>query len=134
MASETKPEDDVLDPAAAIQLISAVTLTTRDMAASIAFYQSLGMTLRYGGPSAGFSSLQAGNCHINLTAKSTVTPAFWGRIIFHVEDVDASHRQLLAHGYISDTTPADALWGERYFHINDPSGHALSIAKPLCVA
>lgn len=133
MAGENKPEDDVLDPGAAIRLISAVTLTAHDMAASIAFYQSLGMTLRYGGPSAGFSSLQAGNCHINLAAKPAATPAFWGRIIFHVEDVDASHRQLLARGYISDTTPADALWGERYFHIRDPSGHALSIAKPLPV-
>lgn len=131
MTAETARDGSANRPPSGIRRISAVTLTAADMAASIAFYQSLGMRLRYGGPGAGFTSLHAGPCYINLIAQPAMTPAFWGRVIFHVEDVDVVHQQLLAQGYACETRPADAPWGERYFHVRDPSGHELSIAKPL---
>ncbi|MGK2913037.1 MAG: VOC family protein [Porticoccaceae bacterium] len=131
MTVETTPDGTARHPPGGIRLISAVTLTASDMAASVAFYQTLGMTIRYGGSTALFTSLHAGACYINLIAKPAMTPGFWGRIIFHVEDVDAIYQQLLAQGYVGETAPADASWGERYFHIRDPSGHELSIAKSL---
>ncbi|MGE0417017.1 MAG: VOC family protein, partial [Acetobacteraceae bacterium] len=55
----------------------------------------------------------------------------WGRAIFHVSDVDATHAQAVAAGYTPSFTPRDASWGERYFHIRDPDGHELSFARPL---
>ena len=61
----------------------------------------------------------------------TIDHAWWGRLIFHVDDVDALHRRLLAMGLTPAAAPEDAAWGERFFHINDPDGHELSFACPL---
>jgi catechol 2,3-dioxygenase-like lactoylglutathione lyase family enzyme len=113
--------------------ISAVTLATHDMARAIAFYEALGFALRYGGPHASFSSLDAGNACLNLIAEGTAgrSWSWWGRVIFRVADVDGLHRHALAQGLRPDAAPADATWGERYFHISDPDGHELSFATPL---
>jgi len=113
--------------------ISAVTLATHDMARALRFYDALGFALRYGGATASFSSLDAGNAYLNLIAEGTAgrTWSWWGRIIFRVADVDALHGRAVARGLRPDAAPADATWGERYFHITDPDGHELSFATPL---
>ena len=113
--------------------ISAVTLATHDMARALAFYETLGFALRYGGATASFSSLDAGSAYLNLIAEGTAgrSWSWWGRVIFHVADVDALHERAVARGLRPDAAPADASWGERYFHITDPDGHELSFAKPL---
>ena len=46
--------------------LSAVTLAVRDMARSLAFYQGLGFTIKYGDDSSAFSSLHAGLGYLNL--------------------------------------------------------------------
>lgn len=118
-----------------IESINAVTLATGDMAASLVFYQALGMRLRYGGADARFTSLQSGACHVNLSAALVVSAApFPGRVIFYVDDVDATYTKICTAGYVPETAPADAPWGERFFHIRDPSGHELSLARPLAAA
>ena len=118
-----------------IESINAVTLATGDMAASLAFYRALGMRLRYGGADARFTSLQSGACHVNLSAALVVSAApFPGRVIFYVDDVDAAYTKICTAGYVPETAPADAPWGERFFHIRDPSGHELSLARPLAAA
>jgi catechol 2,3-dioxygenase-like lactoylglutathione lyase family enzyme len=117
---------------ATIQRLSAVTLKIADMEKSVQFYQDvLGLELRYGGSSAGFTSLRIPNTRfsfINLQLGSA-TPD-WGRIIFHVSDVDAFWARLKQNGFEPDR-PQDACWGERYFHMHDPDGHELSFAQPL---
>jgi len=115
-----------------ITSISAITLGTHDMASALRFYRALGFALRYGGESAAFSSFSAGNACLNLIAESPERRwSWWGRVIFHVPDVDALYRQALQHGLSPDAAPCDASWGERYFHITDPDGHELSFATPL---
>lgn len=117
---------------ASIRSISAVTLATHDMAAAVAFYQALGFALRYGGPAAAFTSFSAGNACLNLTTEGSEREwSWWGRVIFHVEDVDALHAQATAAGLRPQDVPRDATWGERYFHVTDPDGHELSFATPL---
>lgn len=112
--------------------INAVTLRTGDMAACIAFYRALGMEITFGGPAARFTTLSAGNCHVNLSAALVVSAEpFPGRVIFHVDDVDALYARICGAGYTPETAPEDAPWGERFFHIRDPSGHELSFARPL---
>jgi catechol 2,3-dioxygenase-like lactoylglutathione lyase family enzyme len=54
----------------------------------------------------------------------------WGRLIFHVADVDAFWTHLKEEGFDPER-PRDASWGERYFHVLDPDGHELSFARPL---
>jgi catechol 2,3-dioxygenase-like lactoylglutathione lyase family enzyme len=115
-----------------IECISAVTLATHDMARAVQFYRSLGFQILYGGETASFTSLSAGPNYLNLIAQPAERRwSWWGRLIFHVADVDSMHRRALTAGFQPETAPADATWGERYFHITDPDGHELSFARPL---
>jgi len=121
-----------------VRSISAVTLTVADMARSVDFYRNkIGLEILYGGGSASFSSFKVGEGYLNLMlAPPGVfgpqdTQTRWGRLIFHVDDVDALYRSLVQAGLTPSTEPADASWGERYFHIDDPDSHELSFAKPL---
>ena len=115
-----------------VEGISAVTLATRDMARAVRFYRALGFEPCYGGEGAAFTSLRAGAGYLNLIAQPARPHGpWWGRVIFHVADVDALYRMALAHGLRPEAEPRDAPWGERYFHLTDPDGHALSFATPL---
>ena len=115
-----------------IESISALTLATHDMARSVRFYEALGFALRYGGPQASFTSFSAGNACLNVTTEGSERAwAWWGRVIFHVADVDALYRQAVSCGLLPQAPPHDATWGERYFHLTDPDGHELSFATPL---
>jgi catechol 2,3-dioxygenase-like lactoylglutathione lyase family enzyme len=102
------------------------------MEESVRFYQGvLGLEIVYGGPSASFTSLRIPDADfpfINLQLGRPI--ADWGRIIFHVADVDAFCDYLKEKGF-KPQNPEDASWGERYFHMYDPDGHELSFARPL---
>ena len=112
--------------------ISAVTLTTHDMARAVGFYRLLGFEMLYGGGDAAFTSFKAGGGFLNLIAEPAERRwSWWGRVIFYDSDVDALHARLVAAGYRTDTAPRDAEWGERFFHVTDPDGHELSFARPL---
>jgi catechol 2,3-dioxygenase-like lactoylglutathione lyase family enzyme len=124
-----RPEKPGTSP---ILSISAVTLWTKDMARSVAFYRSLGFELIYGGETERFTSLRAGSGYLNLaTVEASGKIPSWGRVIFYVEDVDAFHEEAVRAGHQPDFAPRDAAWGERYFHLDDPDGHALSFARPI---
>jgi catechol 2,3-dioxygenase-like lactoylglutathione lyase family enzyme len=113
--------------------ISAITLATHDMARALRFYSTVGFAVIYGGPTAAFTSLRAGEAqYLNLIAQPTDRRwSWWGRLIFYESDLDALHSKLVAAGLSPDTQPRDAEWGERFFHITDPDGHELSFAWPL---
>jgi len=117
---------------ARIEKVSAITLNVADMEASVRFYREvLGLELLDGGPNAGFSSLRIPGSEfpiINLQHGRTAVR--WGRMIFHVADVDAFWTHLKENGLKPDN-PHNASWGERYFHIHGPDGHELSFARPL---
>jgi catechol 2,3-dioxygenase-like lactoylglutathione lyase family enzyme len=116
-----------------IESISAVTLAVSEMARSVAFYRALGFELLAGGDEAGFTTFGVGPGFLNLQvdAAHAPVPAIWGRVIFHVDDVDAMHARALEAGLTPATAPSDATWGERYFHLRDPDGHELSFARVL---
>ena len=115
-----------------VKSISAVTLAVANMAASVDFYEDkVGLEMLYGGATASFTSFRVGEGYINLTLEPDRLPGWWGRLILHVDDVDALHRRLVCAGLSPSTEPTDASWGERYFHIEDPDSHELSFAKPL---
>jgi uncharacterized glyoxalase superfamily protein PhnB len=87
--------------------------------------------MSYGGPSDAFSSFKVGEGYLNLISDRQATTNWWGRLIFHVDDVDVLYARLLRAGLSPSTKPADASWGERYFHIDDPDCNELSFAKPI---
>lgn len=124
--------NDLTDEMAIMERISAVTLMIRDMRTSVAFYQALGLRLGTGGSDAKFTTFWAGASALNLAvAPSAGTQARWGRVIFHVSDVDALYHVLERAGIAADFRPRDAAWGERYFHVTDPDGHEISFATPI---
>jgi catechol 2,3-dioxygenase-like lactoylglutathione lyase family enzyme len=116
---------------AVIEHLSAVTLLTADMRRSVEFYRALGFELRHGGETAAFTTFAVGSGYLNLEGSAERPLSGWGRVIFHVADVDATYERAVAHGFRPSMPPSDAPWGERFFHILDPSGHELSFAKPL---
>ncbi len=115
-----------------IEKVSAITLNVTDMERSLRFYRDVvALELLYGGPDAGFSSLRVPGTEfpiINLQQGRAT--AGWGRMIFHVADVDAFWTHLREKGFEPDI-PQNAFWGERYFHVHDPDGHEVSFARPL---
>ena len=89
------------------------------------------MELLDGGENACFSSLRPKDTQsavLNLEQGRSV--ADWGRLIFHVPDVDVFWAHLKALGFDPER-PRNASWGERYFHMPDPDGHELSFACPI---
>jgi catechol 2,3-dioxygenase-like lactoylglutathione lyase family enzyme len=115
-----------------VERISAVTLKVRDMSRSVHFYNEiLGLEIIYGGSNASFSSLRTTGAEAAILNLEQGAPAKrWGRIVFHVTDVDELWSYLKTKG-CNAAQPSDAAWGERYFHLHDPDGHELSFAKPL---
>jgi catechol 2,3-dioxygenase-like lactoylglutathione lyase family enzyme len=112
--------------------ISAVTLATSDMARAVRFYRALGFDLASGGEMTQFTSFVVGDGHLNLIAAPPRTRrSWWGRVIIHVDDVDALHARAVSAGLEPHAEPRDAEWGERYFHMTDPDGHELSFARTL---
>ena len=123
-------EDMSVPPA--VEGISAVTLVTHDMARAVRFYRAMGFTIRTGGELASFTSLHAGSGYLNLIARPVDHKrSSWGRVIFHVTNVDDLYALAVAAGLEPDSAPSDAPWGERFFHLTDPDGHELSFARPL---
>jgi len=120
-----------MSDASPIQALSAITLAVTDMARSVRFYRGLGFELKFGGEDARFTSFHAGSGFLNLLPDSDAEVRFWGRVIFHVDDVDAMHARAVELGLVPHFPPEDAPWGERYFHVTDPDGHELSFARPL---
>lgn len=118
--------------AVTIESISAVTLSTPDMRASIGFYTSLGFEKIYGGEDEPLTSFRVGRGFLNLMPTDDGgSSTTWGRVIIYVSNVDAMFERCLANGWKPSTKPADAPWGERYFHISDPAGHEISFARPI---
>jgi catechol 2,3-dioxygenase-like lactoylglutathione lyase family enzyme len=115
-----------------IERISALTLRVANMRISVQFYHDvLGMELLYGGERAQFSSLRAQDADSAILNLEQGEPKQdWGRVIFHVADVDALWAHFRELGFRPEI-PRDASWGERYFHMLDPDGHELSFARSL---
>ena len=119
--------------------ISAVTLSVSDMKKSVDFYSKIpNFKIVYGGSDSQFTSFlidDIAKSYLNLKLNETCSPDF-GRIIFHVDDVDELFAYMENDETISvlgklETKPEDAPWGERFFHMLDPDGYRLSFATPI---
>lgn len=124
----------------AVNRISAVTIRVEDMGRSCKFYSRIpGFILAHGGPAESFTSFEAGRgskMYLNLELARKTGAQDFGRIIFHVDDVDGLFLHIKKDDFLSagatiETEPKDAAWGERFFHVRDPDGYQLSFARPL---
>ncbi len=124
----------------AVAELNAITLRTVDMAAAVEFYELIGCTVVFGGPTSDFTTMAiddfipgSATNFINLTVEQADQgrPSFWGRYIIFVDDPDAHHQRLVAAGRQPMMAPSNAGWGERYFHVLDADGHEVSLARRL---
>jgi catechol 2,3-dioxygenase-like lactoylglutathione lyase family enzyme len=137
--------------------ISAVTLIIENMERSCNFYSQIpGFKLVYGGLLKDtFTTFEIGEEHVpkmylnlelsitnnnnhnhHITDYNSRKRQYFGRIIFHTEDVDRLYSYFKSNEHISslisfENEPTDAAWGERYFHIREPDGYQLSFAEPI---
>jgi catechol 2,3-dioxygenase-like lactoylglutathione lyase family enzyme len=114
-----------------IELVLAPRVRVANMRASVRFYKDvLGLEIIYGSEGSYFTSLRTKDGDTILNLEHGNASMRWGRVIFHVSDVDRSWAYLMEKGFHPDS-PQDASWGERYFHLPDPDGHELSFARPI---
>ena len=98
------------------------------------FYSTMpNFKLVYSNPKKSFVTFKIeDNQFLNLEYSENQASDF-GRIIFHVKDVDKVYSHL-KQSPLSDrieTIPTNASWGERFFYIRDPDNHQIAIAMPL---
>jgi uncharacterized glyoxalase superfamily protein PhnB len=132
-------------------VLNTLSLFARDMAASLAFYQRLGIAV----PEEALQQASVGQAHhvelpmpggftLELDSQA-VTKAYdpgWKEaasggarltIGFHVESrdaVDATYADMTGAGYSSHLAPFDAFWGARYAILEDPDGNQVGIMSP----
>jgi catechol 2,3-dioxygenase-like lactoylglutathione lyase family enzyme len=72
-----------------VEKISAVTLRVASMEVSVRFYKDvLGLEIVYGGERSYFTSLRTKDGDTILNLEHGSASIQWGRLIFHVSDVD----------------------------------------------
>src|SRR5260221_2025977 len=72
-----------------VEKISAVTLRVANMEASVRFYKDVfGLEISYGGDGSYFTSLRTKDGDTILNIERGNAGIQWGRLIFHVSDVD----------------------------------------------
>ena len=112
--------------------LRTVMLGVREMERSLVFYRdALGLAVQFG--SADFTFLSAGGVSVVLRAAAGLEAAGdarWSELVFHVEDIDAAHRQLRERGVAFRVEPRIVTGELLAADFRDPDGHVLSILGP----
>ena len=124
-------------------------LNVSDMAASLAWFTSLGWTVQWQwGEPVGFAAVGSGECEIFLSLNGqggrgrgpntrtfgpggdeTADCGMWMSV--WVDDVDAVHAQAIAAQVDVVFDPQDMPWGVRECHIRHPDGHVFRLSQSL---
>jgi len=123
-------------------ILAVVYLFVRDMGATIAFYERLGLTITRVGDSharAEWSEgarLEFGTAELTRSydpnwrepsglATNTLNFEMPSR-----EAVDEMYAQLTSAGYAGHLAPIDAFWGQRFAIVDDPDGNVIGLQSP----
>lgn len=125
-------------------VLDMVGLVVKDIPASVAFYQTLGLDINVaedGGPYTEVkmeNGLRLSLNHIDMIKEIDphwVEPV--GQrvgIAFLCDgpgDVDARYQRIVDAGYSGVKEPWDAFWGQRYAIVMDPDGTSIELFAPL---
>lgn len=112
-------------------------LGSRDVGASIQFYEQLGFVRTFGGPpeNSRYAAVQRDRVELHLQWQDAKE---WERIgdrptyRFVVADVDGLYREFRDAGVSENIKPVtETSWGTREFHLRDPDGNGLQFYRSL---
>jgi predicted enzyme related to lactoylglutathione lyase len=123
--------------------LTGIHLFVRDMAASLAFYRKLGLTLSVDDEGSFASadtpagaSLQLGTFALtrsydpNWHEPSGAAPNTLNFTLASSQAVDDLYGEMTAAGYGGHLAPIDAFWRSRYAIIDDPDGNIVGLHGP----
>jgi len=113
--------------------LNQITASARDLAASIAFYETLGLRLivrndhyaRFECPDADGGEPPTFSLHLDPQAAGVTQTV----IYFEDDDLDATVNRLKAAGLVFDSDPADQNWQWREARLRDPTGNAVCLYR-----
>jgi hydroxymethylpyrimidine/phosphomethylpyrimidine kinase len=113
--------------------LNQVTVAARDLAASIAFYETLGLKLivradhyaRFECPDADGGEPATFSLHLDPRAKGVTETV----VYFEEDDLDATVARLTAAGLKLDSQPADQTWLWREAYLADPTGNRVCLYR-----
>ncbi|MFA7262523.1 MAG: VOC family protein [Caulobacter sp.] len=113
--------------------LNQVTASARDLAASIAFYETLGLRLivrsdhyaRFECPDADGGEPPTFSLHLDPGARGVSETV----VYFEDDDLDATVARLKAAGLAFDSDPADQTWQWREARLRDPAGNAVCLYR-----
>ena len=108
--------------------LNHVTLGCRAYAASVNFYQALGLSLIVDSPSNGYARFEAPN-GVTLSIYQRDDIATSTIIYFESKRLDAWVTELVSQGYAFEQLPQDESWGWREARLLDPSGNIVCLYK-----
>jgi uncharacterized glyoxalase superfamily protein PhnB len=121
-----------------------LNVVVRDMAASLEFYQRLGIAVHGDAAGAHVQLKMPGGFSLELdTAESArLRHAGWradpastqvvpGFAVAARQAVDDRYAELTSAGYRGRQPPFDAFWGARYAIVADPDGHDVGLMSPV---
>ena len=124
---------------------NAIGIVAADMAASLAFYRKLGLSIPAEADDAPHAEASLpGGVRLMWDTLETINsfdPEFSpakgdGRISLAFQcadpaEVDATYAAMTAAGYEGHKQPWDAFWGQRYAVLHDPDGNGVDLYAPL---
>lgn len=123
---------------------NAIGTVVADMAASLAFYRTLGLDVPDGAESEPHVEIPLrSGVKLMLDTYDTVrafepdwTPPGRGQMGLAFEcatpaDVDAIYKTITGAGYHGQHEPWDAFWGQRYAVVHDPDGNGIDLYAAL---
>ncbi len=121
-----------------------IGLVVEDIAASVAFYRTLGMEipdLDTGEPYAEVELRGGIRLSWNTVAMVREIQGGWDQPVGHrmglaflcesPAEVDAAYAAVTGAGYLGAKEPWDAFWGQRYAQVVDPDGNLVDLFAPL---
>lgn len=113
--------------------LNQVTVAARDLAASIDFYEALGLRLivrsdhyaRFECPNADGGEPATFSLHLDAQAKGVTDTV----VYFEDDDLDATVERLRAAGLKFDSEPADQTWLWRETYLSDPTGNRVCLYR-----
>jgi catechol 2,3-dioxygenase-like lactoylglutathione lyase family enzyme len=124
---------------------NAIGIVAADMAASLAFYRKLGLSIPAEADNAPHAEAELpGGVRLMWDTLETINsfdPEFSpakgdGRISLAFQcadpaEVDATYAAMTAAGHEGHKQPWDAFWGQRYAVLHDPDGNGVDLYAPL---